>query len=123
MHPAPSGRGDLASAGCGSRADETRGAARLPRHCVLAAGVAVTVALCLALAGTIRVMPLRAMPGSHVVRAMALVRFADDNPGARLRLGRGGGMSSLTGRIPLPGLGSAGHPQRLILASPAIAPP
>ncbi len=81
MHPAPSGRGDLASAGCGSRADETRGAARLPRHCVLAAGVAVTVALCLALAGTIRVMPLRAMPGSHVVRAMALVRFADDNPG------------------------------------------
>ena len=81
MHPAPSGRGDLASAGCGSRADETRGAARLPRHCVLAAGVAVTVALCLALAGTIRVMPLRAMSGSHVVRAMALVRFADDNPG------------------------------------------
>ena len=59
-----------------------RGAARLPRYRVLAAGVAVTVALCLSLAGTIRVMPLRAMPGSHVVRAMALGRQGspDDNP-------------------------------------------
>jgi hypothetical protein len=81
MHPALPGRGDLASAGCCSRADETRGAARRPRYRVLAAGVAAAVALCLSLAGTIPVMPLRAMPGSHVVRAMALVRFADDNPG------------------------------------------
>ena len=89
VHPAPSGRGDLASAGCGSRAGETRGAARLPRYRVLAAGVAVTVALCLSLAGTIRVMPLRAMPGSHVVRAMALVRFADDNPECSPALGPG----------------------------------
>ena len=84
-----SGRGDLASAGCGSRAGETRGAARLPRYRVLAAGVAVTVALCLSLAGTIRVMPLRSMPGSHVVRAMALVRFADDNPECSPALGPG----------------------------------
>ena len=89
MHPAPSGRGDLASAGCGSRAGETRGAARLPRYRVLAAGVAVTVALCLSLAGTIRVMPLLSMPGSHVVRAMALVRFADDNPECSPALGPG----------------------------------
>jgi hypothetical protein len=79
MQPASSGRGDRASAGCGSRADETRGAARRPRHHVLAAGIAVTVALCLSLAGTIRVMPLRTMPGNHVVRTMALVRFADGN--------------------------------------------
>ena len=89
MHPAPPGRGDLASAGCGSRDGETRGAARLPRYRVLAAGAAVTVALCLSLAGTIRVMPLRAMPGNHVVRAMALVRFADDNPGCPPALGPG----------------------------------
>jgi len=68
-------------ASCCSRADETRGTARRPRYRVLAAGVAVAVALCLSLAGTIRVIPVRAMPGSHVVRAMALVRSADDNPG------------------------------------------
>jgi hypothetical protein len=81
MHPAQPGRGDLASASCCSRAGETQGAARRPRYRILAAGAAVAVALCLSLASTIRVMPLRAMPGSHVVRAMALVRFADDNPG------------------------------------------
>jgi hypothetical protein len=81
MHRAPSGRGDLARAGCRSRGDETRGAARRPRYRVLAAGVAVAVALCLSLAGTLRVVPVRAMPGSHVVRAMALARLADDNPG------------------------------------------
>jgi hypothetical protein len=62
---------------------------RLSRHSVLAAGVAVTVALCLSLAGTIRIMPLRAVPGSHVVRAMALVRFADDNPECSPALGPG----------------------------------
>jgi hypothetical protein len=89
MHPAPSGRGDLASAGCGSRADKTRGAARLPRHRVLAAGVVVTVALCLSLAGTIGVMPLHTASGSHVVRAMALVRLADDNPECSPALGPG----------------------------------
>lgn len=89
MHPAPSGRGDLASAGCSSRAAETRGAARLPRHRILAAGVAVTVALCLSLAGIIGVIPLRAMPGSPVVRAMALVRFADDDPECSPALGPG----------------------------------
>jgi hypothetical protein len=84
MHPASPGRGDLASAGFRRRANETRGATRLPRYRVLAAGVAVAVAICLSFAGTIRVMPLRAMPGSqgsHVVRVMALVRFADDDPG------------------------------------------
>jgi hypothetical protein len=89
VHPASSGRGDLVSAGCSSRAGEMRGAARLPRYRVLAAGAAVTVALCLSLAGTIRVMPLRSMPGSHVVRAMALVRFADDNPECSPALGPG----------------------------------
>jgi hypothetical protein len=71
----------LARAGCHSRGDEMRGAARRPRYRVLAAGVAVAVALCLSLAGTLRVVPVRAMPGSHVVRVMALVRPADDNPG------------------------------------------
>jgi len=58
-----------------------RAAARRPRYRVLAAGAAVAVALCLSLAGTMPVMPVRAMPASHVVRAMALVRFADDSPG------------------------------------------
>ena len=80
MHPAPSGRGDLATAGCRGRADETGGVAWRPRYCVLAAGVAVAVALCLSRAGTIRAMPVRAMPGSPVVDAMALVRSADGNP-------------------------------------------
>ena len=66
-----------------------RGAARLPRYHVLAAGVAVTVALCLSLAGTIGVMPLHTASGSHVVRAMALARFADDNPECPPALGPG----------------------------------
>jgi hypothetical protein len=121
VHPAPSGRGDLASAGCGSRAGETPAAARRARYRILAAGAAVAVALCLSLAGTIPVMPVRAMPVSHVVRTMAVVRFAGDSLGCPPLLGRGGGMSSLIGRIPLPGRGSAGHPHRLILASQVIA--
>ena len=80
MSPIPPSRGDLASAGCCGRADEMRGAAWLPRYRVLAAGVAVAVAVCLSFAGTARVMSSPAMPGSQVVRAMAL-RFADDDPG------------------------------------------
>ena len=98
-HPAPSGRGDLASAGCCSRAGETRGPARQTRYRVPAAGVAVAVALCLSLAGTIRVMPLRAMPGSHVVRAMALIGFADDHPGCPPAPGPGR-WDELANRVP-----------------------
>jgi hypothetical protein len=81
MSPAPPSRGDdLGSAGCCSPADEMRGAAWLPRYRVLAAGIAVAVAVCLSFASTARVMSSPAIPGSHVVRAMAL-RFADDDPG------------------------------------------
>lgn len=81
MYPAPPGRGDLAgAAGFCSRTDEMRDAARLLRFRVLAAGVAVAVAVCLSFAGTARVMPVRAVPGSHAVRAMAL-RFAGDGQG------------------------------------------
>jgi hypothetical protein len=75
------GQGNLASsAGYQGRADETVGASRStpPRYRILAAGVAVSVALCLAWAGTARIMSVPAVPGSPAVRAMALVRFAGD---------------------------------------------
>jgi hypothetical protein len=115
MHLAPPGRGDLARAGCGSRARETRGAARRPRYRVLAAGVAVAVALCLSLAGTLRLMPVHAMPGSHVVRAMALVRFADDNPGCSPAPGPGrwDEFANPAHSAPRPGLSRASAPMDL----------
>jgi hypothetical protein len=58
--------------------DETVGASPPPRCRMLAAGVAVSVALCLAWAGTARIMLVPANPGSTAVQAMALVRFAGD---------------------------------------------
>ena len=73
------GRGDLASsAGYHGGAAERVGASLPPRCRMLAAGVAVSVALCLAWAGTARIMSVPAIPGSPAVRAMALVRFAGD---------------------------------------------
>ena len=64
------------------------GASLAPRCRMLAAGVAVSVALCLAWAGTARIMSVPAIPGGHAVRAMALVRFAGDGEDCRRAPGR-----------------------------------
>ena len=89
MRPAPPGRGRSCQCRCGSRADRDAGRDR-PPGARPGGGCAVTITLCLSLVGTIGVMPLRAMPGSRiVVRAMALVRFADDNPECSPALGPG----------------------------------
>ena len=132
MSPTPPSRGDLASVGCCSRADEMRGAgpaSQVPRPGGGCRGCRCRVPV--PPGRTARVMSSRAIPGSHVVRAVAL-RFEDDEvPGgarparARARLGCCGAVmedaSSLAGCIPHPGRGSARDPHRFIPASPAMA--
>jgi hypothetical protein len=79
QHPTPPSSGDVASsAGYRGWADEAVDASQLPRCRLLAAGLAVSVALCLAWTGTARVMLVPAMPGSPAVWTTALVRAAGD---------------------------------------------
>jgi hypothetical protein len=79
QHPAPLNSGNaVSSAGFHIRADEMAGASFSPRCRMLAAGVAVSVTVCLAWAGAARIMLVPPVPGSPVVRAMALAGFAGD---------------------------------------------
>ena len=101
QHPAPPNPGDAASsAGSRARTGETAGASLPPRCRMLAAGVAVSVTLCLAWTGAARIMLAPAMPGGPVVRVMALVRLVGDGeeclpaPGRDLRRVPGAGLAA-----------------------------
>ena len=141
--PAATGRGDLASSvGYHGGAGKTAGASLPARYRMLAAGVAVLVALCLAWAGTARIMSVPAMPGGPAVRVMALVRFAGhaggvQRPGAasarpgpdgirvlsQVGPGRPGGLAGVLppgvlGEIPSPGCVAAGADGPSLVAGP-----
>lgn len=96
QHPVPPDSGDNASsAGYHTRTGETVGAGLPPRCRMLAAGLTVSVTLCLAWTGAARITHAPAIPGGPVVRAMALTGFAGDGeeclhvPGRTPRRARG----------------------------------
>jgi hypothetical protein len=79
QHPALPNPGDAASsAGYPARADETAAASPPPRCRMLAAGVAISVTLCLAWTGAARSILAPAMTGGPMIRVMALARLVGD---------------------------------------------